>query len=221
MYLQGTKDQQRRDFLYDASGSITTGGTPQLVLPEAKSRTMLMLGNLSSGNLWFEFDGARATIAISNGIVTGSTVTNGGFGYTVPPTVTLLGGGPGIGLTTAAAGEPTYPAPGTPDGFIFHIGDLSKYRPAKMHAVLTAGVVTSLVIDDAGAGYQQAPYAHIHNSVAMDVYGCADPSLNSGTGLLIPNATQPIIFNGTACPTGPVAVFGASTGQRFTVKFMQ
>jgi hypothetical protein len=221
--LAGTRDQQSRDFMYDASGTIIAGGTPQLLLPEAKSRTVLIFANLSTGILYLEFDGARATATLTNGVVTGYTITNPGFGYTFPPSVECEGGGPGIGPPSAAAGMPGYVAPGSPDGFIYRIGDLSKFRPAKLHAVLgtggAAGTVASLTIEDGGAGYQQAPFIHIFNNIARDVYGCADPSYNSGSGIpIFPNAGYYI--NGTACPTGPIAVYGATTGQAFTLKWM-
>jgi hypothetical protein len=63
MQLVGSGNQAKRHPLFTADGSVTTGGTPQLILPETPSRSFLMLQNVSAGPLWFEFGSARATPA--------------------------------------------------------------------------------------------------------------------------------------------------------------
>src|SRR5262249_38636756 len=93
MRLVGSGQQQRRDFLYSADGTITSGGTAQLVLAQSQSRSFLLLQNLSAGPLYVEIGAARATCTISNGAVASVSVANAGFNYTKPPVVRFLGGG--------------------------------------------------------------------------------------------------------------------------------
>lgn len=59
--LVGIRGQVYTDPLFDASGAITTGGTAQLILPMAKTRSSLILENTSDTNMLFEFGSARAT----------------------------------------------------------------------------------------------------------------------------------------------------------------
>src|ERR1700685_1015005 len=106
MHLVGSRGQFVRDFMYDASGTITTGGTPQLVLPEHPLRTSIFLQNISTNVLMVEFGGARATATINAaGAITAINITNAGFGYTQPPRIKFYGGGD---LTK----NPTYLCPG-------------------------------------------------------------------------------------------------------------
>lgn len=214
MRWQGTLGQQRRDLTYDASGSITAGGTAQLLLPEAKSRGYLFIQNISDTAMNVEFGSARATCTISNGKVSTITVTNAGFGFTFAPTVTFIGGGiygqNGIYGTNISqfvgVGGPGYPAPN---------------KPATAHCVMSgsAGALTvsSIVIDDAGAGYVAAPYVLITNHLA-DPNGCAVPSTTSGR--LLAASGGSLEFNGTNCPTDPIAVYCATTGKAFVCKYM-
>ena len=209
MKLVGASQQQRRDFMYDASGT-TTASTAGLVLARSQARSYLYIANNSNGPLWFEFDGPRGTAVMAGSgftqTVASVTVTNAGFGFTVPPTIQFLGGGPGGGggqfINTAYLGL------GQPDGD-------SPSSPAKAHAVLTAGAISSIVIDSPGAGYVTAPYVHIH-SHRLDPYGCAIPS--AGVGIMIP-AGGFKEWNGSCCPTEAVSVFGTGT-QAYVVKWM-
>lgn len=194
--------QQVRHPLYDASGTITTGGTPQLVLAQSQARSFLLLGNNSAGDLLFEIGSARATSTISNGAVTGFTITNAGFGFTVPPVVRLLGGGNAGNSSFLGLNQPNGAAPS---------------NVATAVAVLTGGAVSGFTITNPGSGYVKAPYVFIFNS-DLDPYGAAVPSAT--TGILIKSGSPPVIFNGTCCPTDPVAVFGATTGAAFTCKWM-
>src|SRR5208283_2160962 len=130
--LVGAYMQQKRFPLYCADGTITTGGTPQLVLPQVPSRSFLKLQNLSNGPLWFEFGSARATATISGGVVTGFTITNAGFNFTNPPVVRLLGGGKAGNGSYLGLGQPGGEAPNS---------TLGAGRPAGAYAVLTTGAV--------------------------------------------------------------------------------
>lgn len=202
MHLIGARGQQVRDFKYDASGTITTGGTPQLILPEHFLRTSFFVQNLSSGSLWVEYGGARAAATLTAGVVTSIAITNAGFGYTMPPSVRFFGGGD----TTQ---NPTYKCPGLP-------GNVSSRRPARAHAVLTGGVVTSIVIDDGGANYVQAPMVFLQSS-QQDPYGAAIPSATNG--VLLSSSGGNEFYNGTATTTDAISIFGATTGQGFTCKY--
>ena len=71
---------------------------------------------------------ATATANVSDGVLTGITLTNGGAGYFAPPTVTLTGGGSGTSFVNATA-----------------------------TAQLSNGVVTAILIANPGFGYTSAP----------------------------------------------------------------
>ena len=202
MHLCGSRGQIVRDFMYDASGTITTGGTPQLVLPERMQNSSIYLENISSGSLWFEFGGARATCTISSGAVASFTITNAGFGYTVPPRVHFYGGGD-------STKNPNYLCPGLP-------GLMSPSKAAKAHAVLSGDAVTSIVIDDPGANYVKAPFVFLRSS-EQDPYGAAIPSATNGVLLVATGGA--VTFNGTVCTTDAISVFGATTGQGYTCKY--
>jgi hypothetical protein len=203
--LVGSSSQIALHSLYDASGTIAAGGTAQLVLAQSMMRSHLVLGNNSNDPLWFEFGSARATCSLTGGSVSSFSITNGGFGFTRPPNVILLGGGAPPGQTTGP-----YLGLNQPNGF-------APSHVAKAHAVLVGGAVSSFVIDNPGANYQIAPYVFMYND-SLDPYGCAVPSTN--VGVLIPSGAPPLIYNGTVCPTDPIAVYGATTGDAFLCKWM-
>ena len=201
--MVGVGEQQVRHYLYDASGTIASGGAAQLVLPQSMSRSLLKIQNISVAPLWIEWGSARATCTIASGVVSTVSITNGGFNFTLPPIVEFLGGGTAHNNSSFLGGNlPGYPSP---------------KHTAKGHAVLTGGAVSSIVIDDPGAKYVIAPFVMIYNS-DLDPYGCAAPSATSG--IFLAASGEPLIYNGTCCPTDPVAVYGATTGQAFTCKWM-
>ena len=74
----------------------------------------------------------------------------------------------------------------------------------------------AIVLDDPGAGYAVAPMVFIYNS-DLDPNGVAAPSDTDGI-IITPGGS--IVFNGTCCPTDPIAIFGDTTAQAFTCKFM-
>lgn len=201
--IPGTRGQSYRDFTFDNSGAIATGGTAQLILPERLSTSMLTIQNISAENLYFEFGSARATAAITSGAVSSITVTNAGFGFTRAPKVTFIGGG---NATNGVYVGATPPLPFGP----------SPSRPATGTAVLSGGVVASITINDPGAGYISAPRILITNDI-LDPNGCAVPSATSGI-LLVPNGS--LRSDVMAVTTDPIAVYGATTGSRYTVKWM-
>lgn len=210
--LVGAGQQQKRFPLFYADGSITTGGTPQLVLPQHQSRSLLMIQNISAGSLVFEFGSARATATITGGVVTSITVNNAGFNFSKPPVVQLLGGGKAGNASYLGLNQPGGAAPDSTLG----VG-----RVAKAHCVMTGSApnqsVSSIVVDDGGAGYVIAPYVFIFDS-DLDPYGCAVPSATVGFPLTA--GAAPLILNGTSCFTDSVSVFGATTAQTFVCRWM-
>ena len=216
MRFPGTANQARNDYLYVADVSIVSGGTAQLVLGKSISRSYLYLQNLDSGPMYVEFGNARATCTISGGKVNAVTVTNAGFGYSFPPIVRFLGGGVG----------PPLPAQGLgPAGSPFLGGNQVNYPApshfATAHAVMTGSApnqtVSSIFIDDGGAGYLTAPFVFLDNS-PLDPYGAAVPSLGGGM-LLVPQG-EPLIFNGTCCPTDAISVFSGTGGAVLACRWM-
>ena len=213
MKLVGAGQQGIHHYIYDVSSTVTVGGTAQLVMAQATSRSFLYLQNNSLGPLWLEFGSARARCTISAGAVNAVTIGNAGFNFTNPPVVRFFGGG-------GFAGTGSTPAVGAP----FLGGNLPGYNspsnPARGHAVMTGAApnlsVASIAIDNPGSGYLCAPYVFIFNS-DLDPYGCALPASNVGIQL---TSGQPLMFNGTCCPTDAISIWGASTGQAFTAKFM-
>ena len=215
MRLPGTGNQARNDYLYCQDVKITSGGTAQIVLPKSISRSFLFLQNLDVGPMTLEFGSARATCTITNGAVTSVTVTNAGFGYSQPPIVRFLGGGPGDTIPQVPSGQgspfiggsqPNYPAP-------------SNF--AQAHCVMTGSApnlsVSSITIDNPGALYLRAPYVFLDNS-PLDPYGAAVPS--STVGILLPSGSPAMIFNGTCCPTDAVSVWSPNTNASLVARWM-
>lgn len=212
MYIPGTKAQTKLDALYDASGTITTGGTPQLIRPMVPSCSHFVIQNLSTTTvMYIEFGSARATAVITNGVVTSITVTNGGFNFTYPPIVRFAGGGNTGNSKNLGLNQPGGDGPNS---------SLTAGRPAQAHAVLTTGVVTSIVIDDPGAGYVKAPYVFLTND-SLDPYGVASPFFGSAvSGILLGSSGGSYYMNGTVCPTDPVSIYCSASAQPYTFKWM-
>lgn len=209
--LPGIRGQVYTDRLFDASGAIATGGTPQLVLPVARIRSSLIIENISASNLFVEFGGPRATAVLTNGAISAINVTNAGFGYSIAPTVVILGGAMGSAGNPQIA--PAYSLSGLPDW-------VSPNKSAKAHCVMTGSAgsmsISSIVIDNPGSGYAYPPYILIHNH-HNDPFGAAIPSATNGMQLIASGGSY--TPNGSVCTTDQVSIFGASTGQQFTCKF--
>jgi hypothetical protein len=207
MKLVGTAGQPGPHSLYDASGSIVSGSAPQLLLPRRFSCSHLVVQNLSATVMYLEFGSARAVATISGGQVSAITVTNAGFGFSLAPTIQLRGGGNMMYPAFLGATDPNAPAAA---------------HPATAHCVMTGTApnmsVASIVIDNPGSGYEVAPYVMIANRHA-DPGGCADPSANSGSGILLAANGGIHSINGTVCTTDQAALFCASAGARFTCKW--
>jgi len=209
MKLVGVNGQQADHFMFDASGTIASATAPQLLLPRGFQRSQVLVQNLSAHVMYLEIGSARATATISGGVVTGCTVTNPGFGFTLPPTVTFRGGGAQMYPGFLGSTDPLSPSIG---------------EPAIGHCVMTgsAGALTlsSITIDYGGSGYLQPPYVLIRNN-HHDPNGCADPSNNSGSGIyLAANGGAYTGISASCQTTDQMALFCGTQGAAFTCKWM-
>lgn len=208
MKLIGSGEQQLQHYFYDASGVLTTGGTPQVILPVSPSRSVLFVQNLSTADMYMQIGSAQATCTISDGAVNAVTVTNAGFNFSKPPVVRFYGGGTFNNSSYIGRGAP---------------GAIAPSNGAVAHCVMTGSSpnlsVASITVDSGGSGYIIAPYVFIMDS-DLDPYGCANPSLNSGNGVWLSAAGGSFYMNGTGCPTDSIALYSATSASRFTCKFM-
>lgn len=204
--LIGQRGQRNLDVLYDASGTITTGGTAQLVLPRATTRCFLLLSNPSTTNMYFDFGSARATAALTSGAVSSITVTNAGMGFSKAPIVTFLGG------ASAQSLSPTNTQTGTADALCVN-------NPATAHCVMTGTApnmsISSIVIDNPGSGYDFPPYIQITND-PLDFFGVAAAVANAGIGLVAGGGT---LLLDTFVPIDQISVYCATTGAAYTCKY--
>lgn len=183
-----------------ANGGATTG---RLVLPSACPRSYVFLQNVSDTTMWWAQGAGRAACTIANGAVNAVSVVNGGFNFTLPPRVVFLGGGRFPNGLMEGLGYPDQTSPS---------------KQAKAHAVLAAGVITSIVIDDGGAGYVSAPYVQlIHDQ--NDPYGCTDPSAGGGFGNQLYSGQSMYEAHSIVC-TDALAVYFGTTGKAYTCDIM-
>lgn len=220
MYLPNSQHNTGLHRAFRADGVLAGTNTPQLILPVAPSRAMFLVMNIGAHAMFLEHGPARFTATIAAGVVTAVTVTNGGFNYTLAPALQPRGGGGNFVANATWSGFGLLGSD-SPTGLLPQgTTSLPRYaRPAKMHAVLTSGVVTSVVIDDGGAGYINPPEIVVKNN-DRDPFGCASPfygSVNSGINLGITNGGYYI--NGTACWTDAISISGTA-GDAFTVEYM-
>lgn len=203
----GSRAQQQRDDYAEYSGTITTGGTAQLLLPQRKSCSHLIITNNSIGQLMVQFGVRRGIATLVSGVVTSISVPDVGFGFQLPPVVTLLGGGNSNDPASKGGTMPDWPPP---------------VSPAQAHAVMTTSAIagnqiSSIAVDFGGVGYLAAPYV----SIVADRVDPTGVGLASGTaGIWLTAAGGQQIWNGTACPTSAISIWGATTGQAFDVKWM-
>lgn len=184
--LRGGTDFTRS---FQFGSTITTGGTPQLLLPSLAERTYLLFQNTSDIELRLGFGGARARVAVSGGACTTFTVTNSGFGYTKPPTVHLIGGiGGGLGFPEPAA-------------------------KATAVATLTSGEVTAITIQNGGSGYTAPPFVFLENAPG-DFSGAFKPSATAGYQIL-PGGSY--VCEASTVLSDAVTLFGATTGKTYEI----
>lgn len=207
MKLVGASGQFVKHPTFNNSGTIASGGTAQLILPERPRCSMILVQNISTASMYLEIGSARATATLTSGVVTSVSITNAGFGFTVPPIVEFIGGGD-------SSANPNYlgaPLPGVQ----------APTNVATGIAVLgtggSAGTVASITIVNGGAHYTKAPLVFIRNS-ENDPYGCATPSATSGI-FLSPNGGS-FYENGTCCTTDALAIYCPTSSSAYTVCYM-
>lgn len=206
--LIGLQEQKVPLHLFDRSGTIASGATPQLLLPVQLSRSSLIIQNLSTDNMYVTIGAPPATCALTSGAVSSATVGNAGQGYSIAPTVTFYGGqnaNRNAYPTYALAGTPEYPSPSS---------------VAKAHCVMSGSApnmtISSIVIDSGGSGYAYPPFVFIKNN-SMDPFGFSIPS--STNGILLIASGGSYTSNGSICTTDQIGIVAATMGDAFTCKF--
>lgn len=184
-------------------GSITTGGTPQLIRPISPGRVYLLVQNTSTGPMWLGLGGAQAKATLTSGSVSSVSVINAGFGFTYPPQVVFSGGGrlqPFIGNTMA------------PDGLGGGYGFPAPANPATAVAVLSTGAVSSITVTNGGSGYVATPDVFLFND-PRDPFGAFSPS--SGAGFYLSPNGGSFVMESTTFISDQVSIYGATTGQTY------
>jgi len=206
MQLVGSRSQQQQDDMYDFSGSVTTGGTAQLLLPQAKSRSLFIFVNTSANVMSIQFGIRPSTSALTSGVVTSVTLVDAGQLFWLPPLVEFLGGGNVGAPGFAGATAPDWPGP---------------TNPANGHAVMSgsagAQTISSISIDSGGSGYLVAPYVLV-KAAPGDPTGVG--ALTATTVGLQIAAGATLQLNGTCCPTSAAVVFCGTPASTFTCKTM-
>lgn len=219
MYLPNTASQSGFHPSFRADGSISSGSAGQLVLPRGLSRAMIMVMNISTAAMYLEHGCARAHATISAGAVNTVVMDNVGFNFTIPPIVQFAGGfGPIVPGPSGWTGRGLIGS-ASPSGFNLTGATAITNRPAAGTAVLSGGTVASITIIDGGAGYVNPPEIILTNH-PDDPFGCADPSVGSGSGILLGGSGGFYYINGSALWTDAVAIYCATTTSKFTVEYM-
>jgi len=206
MQLIGTRGQQQIDDLFDASGTITTGGTAQLVLPQRKSCSLLLLENISDTDMLFQIGVRPAVATLTSGVVTSISVPDIGFGFTLPPLVLALGGGNAGDPSTQGGTLPGWPTPNNP----------AQLRAVMATSLLGGLQISSISIDNGGSGYLAPPFIYIQPD-RRDPTGVGLPT--ASVGMLLKSGGGQASYDATMCPTTAISVFCATTGKAFTCKW--
>ena len=161
--------------------------------------------------MYVEIGYGSATATLTSKTVSSIAVNNPGFNYTKPPIIRILGGGlPQTGPgSRAGAPNTSYLGLNQPNG-------AAPPNVATAVATLSGGAINAITVVNPGSGYVTAPYVQIISS-DLDPYGCAVPSATSGFYLA---AGQSKEWNGTACPTDPVAIFSTTQSAPFICRWM-
>ena len=206
--LIGYSGQYVTTHLYDVSGTVTSGGAAQLLLPVGLMRSSLIVQNISDTAMYITIGAPPATCALSSGAVSTVTAGNAGAAYTRAPQVVFLGGALSNRSATPTftpAGLPDYPAPS---------------NPAQAHCVMTgaagAQTIASITVDNPGSGYAYPPFVLLVND-PLDPWGYSVPSATNG--ILLAASGGSYTSNGSVCTTDQIAIFCASSSKAFTCKF--
>lgn len=207
MYRPGSSGQQAVHDYFDNSGLIATANTAQIMMPQRKSCTHLVLVNTSAEILMIQVGIAPAVATITNGAVTAVSVSDAGFGFHCEPEVYFYGGGNANDPQSFGATMPGWPTP----------NHVAKGRCIMGASALGGLQINSIEIDDPGSGYLAAPFVYLVPS-RRDPTGVGLPSATVGIGLAAAGGNY--YLNGTACFTTAISVWGGTQGQTYTAKWM-
>lgn len=206
--LVGYSGQFVKTHLFDVSGTIASGGTPQLILPVGLCRASFSIQNISDTAMYLAIGAPPATCTLSSGGVSTVTVGNAGFGYSMAPTVHFYGG-----ANDNRAALPAYTFPTTPDY-------PAPSAIASARCVMTGSApnmtISSIVVDNPGAGYAYPPFVFLQNR-GLDPFGCSIPSVTNG--ILLAASGGSYTANGSVATTDQMSLFCATTGKAYTCKF--
>lgn len=193
----GIRGQTQLDDLIPFDGTIASGGTAQLLVPQQPRRLFLEFWNTSDTVMSLGIGPAQATPTVTNGGVASVAVTNGGVGYTVAPQVVFLGG-------VVAGDYKTAPQ-----------------HPAAAHAVLSGSAVNSIVVDDPGAGYLTAPLVYLMNPLPK--LGGGAYVTTATTGIIVPPVSATLLSGWSTrgmllVPSSAISVFCATSSKTFVCK---
>ena len=217
--LVGARNQNAPDDVYAMTITVGSGGGSYLVLPRSRNRSFLEISS-PSGVGYVSVGAGEATATISGGAVTAITVVDGGFNYTLPPTIRLLGGGNEANPTfIGATANPDYLAPGStagaqPNGFASTGG-----FPATAAATITSGAISAITVLTGGSGYVTAPFVQIVNN-PNDPNGCANPFRGSVPTGRVVTSGNPLYYSGTGVPTSAIGLYCATSGSVFLIKWL-
>ena len=167
---------------------------------------------------YYHSDGVNLRLANQSGCVIGVDVTTAGSGYVVPPTVTLGSSsgavaqavlGQYVTSITVANGGSNYLYP----PLVWIQAPPSPGIPATAYAVLTNGVVSSVVMIDTGAGYTSPPLVTLINdprdTTGYNAQGVAVlAGLGGLTAIMITDHGNPV--TGTGSPSNPTVTITAN-----------
>jgi hypothetical protein len=173
---------------------------------------------------------ATATASIASGLVTGFTVTNGGTGYTSPPTVNLTGGA-FVSPVTATfnatlSGDTVNATPRTNAGAGYTTPPTVTFSapPESVQATATASVsnnrVTGFTLTGAGSGYFSTPTVTLAapSLGAQPASAVAQMSNGSVTGFIITAGGSGYGVTPKVTIAAPPAQTGTATPGRFKLR---
>jgi hypothetical protein len=149
--------------------TITGTGTGAAAIASVNTTTGVVSGlSLTTGSGYtnatvsFSGGGAAATPIISNGAITGFTLTNVGSGYITAPTITITGDGTGAAATASTAG-----------GYAV-TGFLNEFNKAQLFVTtgsFTANTAMQSILDNNGGGSGVSPvYTNLQGAGAGYIY---------------------------------------------------
>jgi len=192
----GIRGQTQNDDYIDFSGTITSGGTAQIVLPQQIRRLSLYFQNLSTDVMYVGFGPPRPVATLSGSTVNAISVSgNAGFGFKVIPQVVIQGGIVDGDYQTSPANPATA-----------HVNGLSG-----------SGGITGITVDNPGSGYVVAPLVRLVNPMPTLGGGAFLPS--TGVGIYVAPSGGFFSMGGSLLiPVSALGVVAATTGDVFTCK---